>query len=490
MPLEQGDHSERQEARHERRALLEHVAAVPDRTDDRRVGRRAADLPVLKLLDQARLGVPSGRPRGVLGRVDAQRRERLALGQHRQAALLVVGVRGVVGGLHVGAQEPVEVDDLAGGGELGPVYRRRVEGLSVQRSAGTFRIMISGPGTRDPLDADRYRFPGRVLHLRRDRALPDQVVQPQLVALEAGPLGFGRGAEPVAGRADRLVRLLRVLHLARVGARRVRHVLRAVELTRLLPGGSDRGLRQRDRVGPHIGDVAVLVQPLGHGHRVLSGEPQLAGGLLLQRRGAERRVRRTAVRPALDRVDPEAGGVVAQPGGERGGARAVQVQDVGAAQFTLRREVAALGDPRAVHGQQRGGEARRAVGKPFPAVLLGGELRLEVPVARGPEGDPLPLLVDDQPGRDRLDAAGRQPWHDLLPQHRRHFVPVEPVQDAPGLIGVYLAVVELGRVGDRSRDRLRRDLVEDHPHGRNLRLQLFEKVPRDGFPSRSLLVAR
>ncbi len=57
---EQVDDREGEERGHQRGALLEHVAPVQDRADDRRVGRRAADLPVFELLDQARLGVAGG----------------------------------------------------------------------------------------------------------------------------------------------------------------------------------------------------------------------------------------------------------------------------------------------------------------------------------------------------------------------------------------------------------------------------------------------
>ena len=112
-------------------------------------------------------------------------------------------------------------------------------------------------------------------------------------------------------------------------------------------------------------------------------------------------------------------------------------------------------------------------------MLFGGELGFEVPVAGGPERDPLPLTVDDQPGRDRLHTPGRKPRHDLLPQHRRDLVPVEPVEDAARLVGVDLPVVQLLRVGDGARDRFGRDLVEDHPAGGDLRLQFLEQVPGD-----------
>ena len=145
------------------------------------------------------------------------------------------------------------------------------------------------------------------------------------------------------------------------------------------------------------------------------------------------------------------------------------------------REVTALGDPGPVDAHQRGGEAGGGVRQPLLAVLGGGELGLEVPVAGGAELDPLPLPVDDQPGRDRLHAAGRELRHDLLPQHRRDLVAVEPVEDAPGLVRVDLAVVEHGRVGDGAGDRLGGDLVEDHPAGRDLRLELLQQVPGDGL---------
>ena len=72
--LEQPDHRERDPGRHQRAALLPDVAAVLDRLDDRRVGRRAADAELLQRLDQARLGVAGGRVGGVAVRRAARRR--------------------------------------------------------------------------------------------------------------------------------------------------------------------------------------------------------------------------------------------------------------------------------------------------------------------------------------------------------------------------------------------------------------------------------
>ena len=137
-------------------------------------------------------------------------------------------------------------------------------------------------------DAHGHGLAARVRHLRGDGALPDQVVQLELVTRELAA-DLVRRAEAVAGRTDRLVRLLRVLHLALVPARLRGHRVGAVELAGLVARGGQRRLRQRRRVGAHVGDVAVLVEALRDAHRLLRREPQLPARLLLQRRRHERR---------------------------------------------------------------------------------------------------------------------------------------------------------------------------------------------------------
>ena len=146
----------------------------------------------------------------------------------------------------------------------------------------------SRPSDAARADLHRDRLAAGVGHLRGDGALPDQFVERVLVAVELA-LHLAERAEAVAGGTDRLVRLLRVLDLPVVVARRVGNRLGAVELARLVARRGDRRLRQRRRVGAHVGDVAVLVQALGDAHRVLRREAQLAARLLLERRGHERR---------------------------------------------------------------------------------------------------------------------------------------------------------------------------------------------------------
>ncbi len=118
--LEQLRDGEREERRHERRALLEHVATVEDRPQDRRVRRRAPDAPVLERLHERRLGVAGRRVRRVPLGDERGRRERLSGGQGRQAALVLCGRRRLlVAALLVRGEEAAERDHRARRRELG-----------------------------------------------------------------------------------------------------------------------------------------------------------------------------------------------------------------------------------------------------------------------------------------------------------------------------------------------------------------------------------
>ncbi len=163
--LEQADHREGGPGGHQRGALLPDVAAVLDGLHDRRVGGGAADAELLEPLDQRGLGEAGGRRGGVALGLELGRRERLADGEHGQQRLAVVeGGIGIVGALHVGPQVAGERDGPTGGGELGvsPVGRR---------------------GT----DAHLDRLAPGVDHLRGDGALPDELVEAELVGAQLAP---------------------------------------------------------------------------------------------------------------------------------------------------------------------------------------------------------------------------------------------------------------------------------------------------------------
>ena len=270
---------------------------------------------------------------------------------------------------------------------------------------------------------------------------------------------------------------LGVLHLAGVLARRRVDVLLAVELAGLGAGRVDRRLRQRRRVGTHVGDVAVLVEPLGDAHRALGGKPQLAAGLLLQRRRHERRIRATGVRLLLHRPDGQLR--AAQTGGQRTRAGLVEHRHlVGLAHRAQRVEVAPSRHSKAVDGSQSCGEGR---GLGFGVGDAGVQLGHHVPVGGAAERHPVAFALHDDASGHRLDPARGQLGRDLLPQHWADFVAVQPVQDAAGFLGVHQVDVQVTGVFGGFQDGLFGDLVEHHPLDRDARFEGLQQMPRDGL---------
>ena len=385
-----------------------------------------------------------------LGAHDGQGR---ALAEFGQAALLLGHVLLALGlllvpALLIGGEEAAEGDDGAGGTELDLTRGR----LAIQRRAQLHR---------------RGRATG-IGHLRGDRPLPDQLVEREVLAPQfSGHLR--RRPEAVARGADRLVRLLRTLGLGRVAARRIGHVVRAIEIPGLLPGGGEGGLGQGHRVRSHVGDVAVLVEPLRDPHRVLRREPEFARRLLLQRRRRERRRRPAGVRLLRDRGDGHVGGAHGIRNALR--PRPVEVGDLGVGEGAVVGEITAGGHPLAVDAREPRGEE--------VALAVGSEVALDVPVVGGDEGHPLALALDDQARRDGLHSASRQAGAHLAPQHGRHLIAIEPVEDAAGLLGIDEGHVDVAGVVGGALDGFLGDLVEDHALDGDLGLQGLLEVPGD-----------
>src|SRR5207244_3784162 len=111
------------------------------------------------------------------------------------------------------------------------------------------------------------------------------------------------------GGADGLVRLLRILRLGLVDARLLRDLLLTVKPRGHFADLLHRFRGERHRVGAHVGDEAdaafaqilTLVQLLRESHGAPGVEAELAGRLLLQRRGGEGRGRIAAALLAIDR---------------------------------------------------------------------------------------------------------------------------------------------------------------------------------------------
>ena len=181
-----------------KKALLvePHIGAILEHGDGRGVGRGTADAELLHPLDQRRLGVAGRRLSEVLGGVDALLGELLALAHCRQAARLLVLV--VIAALLVEGEEARKAHDLAGGAKF-------------KLACARFRQNV-----------DRCALELGALHLAGDGACPDEFVEFGLLGLEMA--GDVARAPRHVGRADRLVRLLRVLGLGGVFARGGRHI--------------------------------------------------------------------------------------------------------------------------------------------------------------------------------------------------------------------------------------------------------------------------
>ena len=269
------------------------------------------------------------------------------------------------------------------------------------------------------------------------------------------------------------MRLLGVLDLAVVDAGFGRHVRVAVELAGLRAGRRQRRLRQRRRVGTHVGDEAVLVEPLRGAHHLLRRPAELAAGFLLQRARHERRVRTAAVRLLVDALHRELATV--EPGGQPTRAGLVEMQHRARRPSGGRIEVASGRQAYVVDADQGRGEGLGIAG----LALALGESAFDVPVLGGVEGHPGSFALDDHAGGDRLHPSGGQARQHLLPQHRTDLVAVEAVEDAAGFLCVDELVVDLARIGDGGGDRRRGDLVEHHAAHRHGGLERFDQVPGD-----------
>ena len=263
------------------------------------------------------------------------------------------------------------------------------------------------------------------------------------------------------------MRLLRVLRLGPVGPGRLRQVGVAVAPADRLPDPPDGLARDLHAVGPHIGDEALplafhldaFVELLGDSHGAPGGEAELAGGLLLQGRGGERRLR-----AALDPLGRDGRHPVAA-GPDRGDG--LRRRRLGA-----ERELVQL---RAVEGREPRGDA-------LPPRRV--QVDVDRPVLARPEGLDRDFAFADQPQRDRLHPPGRAGARKLAPQHRREREPHQIVEGAARLVGVDEVVVEVARGGHRLQHRALGDFGEHHPlDGDAVQqaapLQHVQDVPRD-----------
>ena len=153
-----------------------------------------------------------------------------------------------------------------------------LEGNNGSRRCELCRTVAFEPGYLD------FRGGGRhlgVLHLRGDGSLPDQVIELKSPA-EDDARHLRWALEHLAGWANRLVRLLRVLRLAGVDAWSIGNHLFAKHLGGLRPCCRYGLSRKRWRIGSHVGDVTLLIQRLRGIHGLLRRHAKFARCLLLK----------------------------------------------------------------------------------------------------------------------------------------------------------------------------------------------------------------
>ncbi len=460
LVLEQVVGRERGERRDQLLALLAHVAAVLDGVDDARVGAGPADAFGLEELDQRGVGEAGGRLGLVTDGLHVVAAQRVAFGELGERLVTVVerGV-GIVGAFDVRPEEPGEEHGAAARAEAQLAVGERRDLLDEVADVGELGV-----------DAGRDELQARVGHLRGHGALPDQVVERCLAALQPVLVG---GLHLGAGRPDRLVGLLGVARALLEGARLGGEEPLAVATLDRLARRRHGLLREVYGVGAHVRDVAVLVERLRDAHGVLGRQAELPARLLLQCRGGERRRGGAGGLALLHRVDgpPGVAGAVDQRLGRRLVERhhrvalcraLLELAGVGVV-------IAALGDAHPAEVGEGGLELRAVLGQ-------GGG---EVPIGGRHERQALLLAHDEEAHGHALDPAGREPRGDLAPQQRADGVADQTVEHAPGLLRVDQARVDRARVLERVEDRLLGDLVEDHaPHG-HLRLEQLDQVPAD-----------
>ena len=247
-----------------------------------------------------------------------------------------------------------------------------------------------------------------ILHLAGDGTFPDQVVEPEVISFE---LSFELFRAPELGRwPDGLVGLLGVLDLVLVETGFGGKVFRSVEFRHQSANTRDSLLGQVDRVGTHVGDVSVLVQPLGRAHGPLCRHAKLPVSILLQGAGGEGGGRAPGIRFALNLADFPVGGL--EPG-----AQILRILFIQQSDLALRRgfELAGVaverfsaGDPLAAEFGECGFEA-----------LAGSspEGRNQIPIVRDHEGQPGLLPGYDDMYRYALYPAGGSCRADFSPEN-------------------------------------------------------------------------
>ncbi len=409
-------------------AFLGHVAALLDGVENRRIGRRTADALFFQRLDEAGFGISGRRRSEVLFAFRFLVHHQLAFFQRRQEIFFLFLL-------------------LRSRTQNGEAREKHVH-------AGGFQEIISADDGRGGALLNLRR------HLGRDEAIPNERVEPHLVAGQHGGKHLGRELE--AGGTNGFVSVLRILRLAEhIGLRR--QVVAAVGgldvrthlLNHFIRNTSGVSTHVRDE--PHMadaGDFHAFIEILRQHHGLFRAEIEFIHRILLHGGGGVGRLRL----PLLSRF--------------RDGSHVC---------FFLE-------NPR--HTGVRFGLVVNFCVSPLNLgelgfekfAVLGAVERFHGPIFFRYKGTDFLFPFADEAGRHGLHAAGREPTVHLAPQPGGELVAHQAVQHAASLLRVYAIEVDGFGVGDGVSNGRRGDFVEGDAHiVLRIHIQELRQMPGNRF---------
>ena len=479
LRFQQFDHGEREPRRNQRTTALIHVSAIDNRGNNARIRGRAADFLLFQRFHERRFGVTRRRLSFVSVGTNRHRGECIARIHRRKRHIVIRLLIRFAGfaGLRSLFNASSSIALLRFGGCAAAFTGRLHKAGEFDDSAGSLEHGFPIRFGRCRQSHGR-RGTGCVCHLAGKRALPDQRIQLELVGRHFA-CDFRRVAEFRTRRPNAFVSFLRTRGFCGILFRRIRQIVFAEMLDDRFTSGCDRFLRQRHRIGTHVGDIAVFIQSLRRAHGLTRAHAETIAGSLLQCGRSKRWNRTATVRLRFHRRDGKR--CKSQRLRNRGSLRLIQLHDLvlraGRSQLAISTEI--LGTRQTTPTKRHHTRIKRNI-------IAIGIRRFQrcgdIPIRSTHERHTFALALHDQTRGDGLHTTRGKTRPNLAPQHRRKLVTVQAVQNTAGFLGIDHVVVNVASIVKRRFDGFLRDFVEHHALDRHFRLERLYQMPGDGLP--------